>query len=243
MSGYLKLLILFVIVMIPVYFIAKAAGAARKRRMIGALDERPIADLHAELRALWPKGEHWESILVYRLTASQYGTKIEALTETLLEATFNQKTGHEENLRFLATHYVWLLDLLLRFLEANWSWADTAGKPGKARFQVFFNEPDPVNPPVVARRYPRAIKELAAGAVSQTLAWLERLARRQNELSGIWAPADGALRSIPKWDAAIFASRDHVQTAGMLHQTLIEINCPPAVLRKEIERLRPQPVL
>ncbi len=243
MSGYLKILVLFVIVMIPVYFITKAAGAARKRRMLGALDGRPIADLHTEARALWPKGEHWESILIYRLTASQYGPKVEALTEALLEATFNQKTGREENLRFLATHYVWLLDLFLRFLEANWSWADTAGKPGMARFQVFFDEPASENPPVVARRYPHAIKELAAGALSQTLPWLERLARRQNELYGIWAPGDEAFRSIPKWDPAIFASRDHVQTAGMLHQTLIEINCPPAVLRKEIERLRPQPVL
>jgi len=237
-STYIKFLVLFVIIVIPVYLVAVAVGKARKKKMQSALEDEPVAELQAKARALLSPGGRSGIVFTYRVTASQYGKKAEALTESLLERTFSQKDDLEANHRFLAEHYAGLLDLLLDFLVANWSWAEPSDKPGNARFQVFYEEPAAAG---VVRRFPRAKNELAAGAISQTLEWLEGLARRQNELLGIWAPGEEALRAVPKWDAAVFASRDHTRTGGMLHQSLIEISCPPAVLRIEIERLRPRP--
>ena len=234
MSTYLKFLVLFMIIVIPVYLVAKAVGGARKKKMQSSLEGEPIAELQARARALLSPDGGSRIVFTYRVTASQYGRKAEALTESLLERTFSQKEGLEANLRFLAAHYAGLLGILADFLEANWSWAETSDKPGNARFQIFYEEAS-----AAVRCFPRPKKDMAAGAISQTLPWLERLARRQNELHDIWAPGDDAFKSIPKWDAVIFASEDHTQTTGMLHQSLIEIHCPPAVLRKEIERLRP----
>lgn len=235
MSTYLKFFVLFMIIVIPVYLVAKAVGGARKKKIQSSLEGEPIAELQARARALLSPDGGSRIVFTYRVTASQYGRKVEALAESLLERTLSQKEDLETNLGFLAAHYVGLLGILADFLEANWSWAETSDKPGIARFQIFYKEA----PAAVVRCFPRPKDNMAAGAISQTLAWLERLARRQNELHDIWPPGDDAFKSVPKWDAGIFASEDHAQTTGMLHQSLIEIHCPPAVLRKEIEGLRP----
>ena len=249
MNTVLHLMLLYALIALPIVLVLMAVGYMRKKRSREHLGQLPLVELQSKARALWPRAEKLEDVFASHATAStMYGTDGEALMETLLKATFAQKDDFEVHYRFLASHYTWLLQLLLRFFEVNWSWSELASGPNMSWYQLFYTETDAdpaapksgmppliatTRPPTVIQRYPGAKDQLVALMLGDTLSWLQGIAQQQRALRQQTERA----KSTPAWDAEIFQNKVHSRTAGLTTQSLREIHCPPAVLRKEIERL------